>query len=59
MVVLGAGPIGLLFTALLLANGKLPLDVIVSHRMPLSDVHKGIDVLRAGTGLKIILKPGE
>ncbi len=46
-------------TARIMESGKLPLEVIVSHRMPLSKVHEGIDLLRDGKGLKIILKPGE
>jgi len=46
-------------TARIMESGKLPLDVIVSHRMPLSKVHEGIELLREGKGLKIVLEPGE
>jgi threonine dehydrogenase-like Zn-dependent dehydrogenase len=45
--------------AKVLESGQLPLDKIVSHRLPLSKVHKGIELLRQGKGLKIILEPEE
>jgi hypothetical protein len=32
---------------------------LVSHRLPLSKVHEGIELLRQGKGLKIILEPEE
>jgi Zn-dependent alcohol dehydrogenase len=35
----------------------LPLDKIVSHRLPLKKVHEGIDLVRRGEGLKIIIEP--
>lgn len=43
--------------AKVLESGQLPLDRIVSHRLPLSKVHEGIELLRQGKGLKIILEP--
>jgi len=45
-------------TARIMESGKLPLDKIVSHTMPLSRVHEAIDLLRAGQALKVILQPG-
>lgn len=45
--------------AKVLESGQLPLDKIVSHRLPLSKVHEGIELLRQGKGLKIILEPEE
>jgi threonine dehydrogenase-like Zn-dependent dehydrogenase len=45
--------------AKVMESGQLPLDKIVSHRLPLSKVHEGIDLLRQGKGLKIILEPEE
>ncbi len=45
--------------AKVMESGQLPLDRIVSHRLPLSKVHEGIELLRQGRGLKIILKPEE
>ncbi len=41
----------------LLASGVLPLEHIVSHRLPLSKVHEGIALLRAGQAIKIVLRP--
>jgi threonine dehydrogenase-like Zn-dependent dehydrogenase len=41
----------------LLASGVLPLEHIVSHRLPLSRVHEGIDLLRRGQAIKIVLHP--
>jgi len=43
--------------ARIMESGKVPLEKIVSHRLPLSKVHEGLDILRAGEGLKIILEP--
>lgn len=43
--------------AKVMESGQLPLDRIVSHRLPLSKVHEGIELLRQGKGLKIILEP--
>jgi threonine dehydrogenase-like Zn-dependent dehydrogenase len=37
----------------------LDLEKIVSHRMPLSDVHEGLSLLREGRAIKIILHPEE
>ncbi len=41
----------------IIESGVLPLEKVVSHRLPLSRVHEGIDILRRGEGLKIILEP--
>ena len=43
--------------AKVMESGQLPLDKIVSHRLPLSRVHEGIELLRQGKGLKIVLEP--
>jgi threonine dehydrogenase-like Zn-dependent dehydrogenase len=43
--------------ARIIESGVLPLDKVVSHRLPLSKVHEGIDLLRQGKGIKIILAP--
>ena len=40
-------------------SGILPLDTIVSHRLPLSKVHEGLELLRQGKGIKVILEPEE
>jgi threonine 3-dehydrogenase len=46
-------------TAKVMESGQLPLERIVSHRFPLSKVHEGLDLLRQGKGIKIILEPEE
>ena len=44
--------------ARIMESGKLPLEEVVSHQLPLSRVHEAMDLLRSGEGLKIILQPG-
>ncbi|MBD3308327.1 alcohol dehydrogenase catalytic domain-containing protein [candidate division KSB3 bacterium] len=46
-------------TAKIMESGQLPLEHIVSHRLPLSKVHEGLELLRQGNGLKIVLEPEE
>jgi len=46
-------------TVKILESGILPLQEIVTHKMPLSQVHKAIDMLRKGEGIKIVLYPDE
>jgi len=46
-------------TAKIMESGQLPLERIVSHRLPLSRVNEGIALLRQGKGIKIILSPEE
>jgi threonine dehydrogenase-like Zn-dependent dehydrogenase len=41
----------------ILASGVLPLEKIVSHRLPLSRVHEGLRLLRAGRAIKVVLQP--
>jgi len=41
----------------ILASGVLPLEHIVSHQLPLSRVHEGIELLRRGQAIKIVLHP--
>jgi len=45
--------------ARIIESGVLPLDVIVSHRLPLSKVHEGLELLRQGNAIKVILHPEE
>jgi len=46
-------------TAKIMESGALPLERIVSHRLPLSKVHEGIELLRQGKAIKVILHPEE
>ena len=43
--------------AKIIESGILPLEKVVSHQLPLSEVHRGIELLQKGEGLKIILHP--
>ena len=43
--------------ARVMESNKLPLEKIISHKLSLSEVHKGIDILTSSMGLKIILTP--
>lgn len=45
--------------ARIIESGILPLDKIVSHQLPLSKVHEGLELLRQGQAIKIILHPEE
>ncbi len=44
-------------TARVMESGILPLERIVSHRLPLSRIHEGIELLRKGQALKVIIEP--
>ena len=44
-------------TVRVMESKKLPLEKVISHVMPLSEIHKGLDLLRRGEGLKIIITP--
>jgi len=44
-------------TARIMESGILPLDKLVSHRLPLSRIHEGIELLRKGKGIKVIIYP--
>lgn len=46
-------------TASIMESGALPLERIVSHRLPLSKVYEGIELLRQGKAIKVILHPEE
>lgn len=45
--------------AKILESGVLPLDKVVSHRLPLSRVHEGLELLRQGNAIKVVLFPEE
>ena len=40
-----------------LASGKVPLDKIVTHRLPLEEASRGIELMNNKEGLKILLTP--
>ncbi len=41
----------------MLSSGKLAVDPVVTHEMPLADCAKGMALLEAGRGGKVILTP--
>jgi threonine dehydrogenase-like Zn-dependent dehydrogenase len=43
--------------ARILESGTLPLEQIVTHRLPLADVHKGLELLRKQLALKVVIEP--
>jgi threonine dehydrogenase-like Zn-dependent dehydrogenase len=42
----------------MLAEGRLPMERIVTHKLPLSDFKQGIDLVGEGTkSIKVTLSP--
>ncbi|MGB2819550.1 MAG: alcohol dehydrogenase catalytic domain-containing protein [Phycisphaerae bacterium] len=41
----------------LLASGKVPVEKLVTHILPLDDVHKAFELMTAGEALRVVLKP--
>jgi Zn-dependent alcohol dehydrogenase len=35
--------------------GRLPLDRLVSHRLPLADVGRGFELMQGGDALRVVL----
>lgn len=46
-------------TARIIESGVLPLEEIVTHTLPLSEYEKGLELLRSGKALKVIIYPEE
>ncbi|HJR95710.1 MAG TPA: Zn-dependent alcohol dehydrogenase [Gaiellaceae bacterium] len=38
-------------------SGRLPLDRLVSHRLPLEDAERGFDLMHSGEALRVVLEP--
>ena len=38
-------------------EGRLPLDRLVSHRLPLDDVERGFELMHSGDALRVVLEP--
>jgi threonine dehydrogenase-like Zn-dependent dehydrogenase len=43
----------------ILESGLLPMDKIVTHRLPLEEVHKAIELARTGQGIKVVIEPSQ
>lgn len=41
----------------LLESGRLPFDKLITHRLPLSRIHHGIELLRRGDAIKVVVTP--
>jgi L-iditol 2-dehydrogenase len=41
----------------LIADGAVRVDDLITHRVPLEGVHRAIDTVTAGTGLKVVVEP--
>jgi L-iditol 2-dehydrogenase len=41
----------------LISSGSVPVEDLVTHRLPLSGVHEAIDTVTAGEGLKVVIQP--
>lgn len=46
-------------TARIIESNILPLDQLVTHTFPLSEYQKGLDLLREGKALKVVIYPEE
>jgi S-(hydroxymethyl)glutathione dehydrogenase / alcohol dehydrogenase len=38
-------------------SGRLPLDRLVSHRLPLEEASRGFELMRSGDALRVVLEP--
>jgi Zn-dependent alcohol dehydrogenase len=43
-------------TLALYRSGRMPLDRLVSHRVPLDDVERGFDLMHSGDALRVVLQ---
>jgi threonine 3-dehydrogenase len=43
----------------LLLSGRLELDEIITHQLPMADFRKGFELMQSGEGIKIVLEIGE
>jgi len=41
----------------LLEGGRLPVERLVRHRLPLAEVGRGFEALRAGEAIKVVVEP--
>lgn len=41
----------------LIENGSMPLEKLITHRVPLSDARHGVELLRRGEALKVLILP--
>ena len=41
----------------ILESGAVSLKALLSHRLPLRDIHKGFDAIHAGQAVKVMITP--
>ena len=44
-------------TLALYRSGRLPLDKLVSHRLPLADAERGFELMRSSEAVRVVLEP--
>ena len=40
-----------------IASGAVPVDDLITHRLPLEDVHRAIEIVKDGEGIKVTIEP--
>ena len=40
-----------------IASGAVPVDDLITHRLPLDDVHRAIEIVKSGEGIKVTIEP--
>jgi L-iditol 2-dehydrogenase len=41
----------------LISSGSVPVEDLITHRLPLDGVHRAIDIVTKGEGLKVVIQP--
>ncbi|MDR1497491.1 MAG: alcohol dehydrogenase catalytic domain-containing protein [Puniceicoccales bacterium] len=41
----------------ILASGKFPFDKLITHQLPLDEIHRAFDLMRSGEALRVVLHP--
>ncbi|KRD44441.1 alcohol dehydrogenase [Cellulomonas sp. Root930] len=41
----------------MIADGRVPVTDLITHRLPLDQVAEGIDIVRSGAGIKVTIEP--
>lgn len=41
----------------MIADGRVPVSDLITHRLPLDQVVEGIDIVRSGAGIKVTIEP--